>query len=167
MGTFKSGIENIQLHHWSNAKPAQIRQGTPDAQMPLRGRPRKSSEPSTPQSTSPTKEAEDKSPSKINTSGPDDGQTTTEQKVNKAQNKKDKVNKLPERRSERIRKQNHATSIAEIRVLTAETGPPSGHPFLNAGNSNSVSTQATPAANRCWSASKYELEIINRSINGS
>ena len=24
MGTFKSGHENIQLHHWSNAKPAEM-----------------------------------------------------------------------------------------------------------------------------------------------
>ena len=38
MGTFKSGIENIQLHHWSNAKPAQMRENAVEAEMPIRGR---------------------------------------------------------------------------------------------------------------------------------
>merc|ERR1711994_491842 len=41
MGTFKSGADNIQLHHWSNAKPAKLREDTPEAVMPARGRPKK------------------------------------------------------------------------------------------------------------------------------
>ena len=42
MGTFKSGVPNIQLHHWSNAKPAQMREDTIEAEMTRRGRPQKS-----------------------------------------------------------------------------------------------------------------------------
>merc|ERR1711994_677571 len=38
MGTFKSGVENIQVHHWSNAKPASLREDFKEAEMPTRGR---------------------------------------------------------------------------------------------------------------------------------
>ena len=43
LGTFKSGVENIQLHHWSNCKPASVREDTPEAEMPTRGRKPKTS----------------------------------------------------------------------------------------------------------------------------
>ena len=51
IGTFKSGKENIQLHHWSNAKPANMRDGAQEATMKPRGRPRKTSSHSDGQNT--------------------------------------------------------------------------------------------------------------------
>ena len=41
VGTFKSGVENIQFHHWSNAKPAEMRADAEEAVMKKRGRPAK------------------------------------------------------------------------------------------------------------------------------
>ena len=45
MGTFKSGVDNIQTHHWSNAKPANLREDAEEAVMPKRGRPAKTPSP--------------------------------------------------------------------------------------------------------------------------
>ena len=42
VGTFKSGVANLQLHHWSNAKPAAMREDAILAKMAPRGRPPKS-----------------------------------------------------------------------------------------------------------------------------
>ena len=110
VGTFKSGIENIQLHHWANAKPANVRADQPEAQMPVRGRPRKS--PATVQS---------------------EVQTPTDSEA--ANLRKNAKSKQPTRQSERIRARNHQTSITECRQLSR---PPPGfeHVIPNAGNSN-------------------------------
>ena len=39
MGTFKSGIANEQVHHWTNLKPAQMRPDAVEAEMVPRKRP--------------------------------------------------------------------------------------------------------------------------------
>ena len=110
VGTFKSGIENIQLHHWANAKPANVRADQPEAQMPVRGRPRKT--PATAQS---------------------EVQTPTDSEA--ANLRKNAKSKQPTRQSERIRARNHQTSITECRQLSR---PPPGFENVipNAGNSN-------------------------------
>ena len=58
IGTFKSGAENVQFHHWSNAKPAKLREDAVEGTMKPRGRPPKTSTPPTeasgqPKQTSP------------------------------------------------------------------------------------------------------------------
>ena len=99
MGTFKSGADNIQLHHWSNAKPAALRADAEEAQMPTRGRPKKSS-----------------SPADVST--PTDASSEAVKPVATVKNKQQsKPVAQPTRRSERIRAQIHATS------LTAEPQP--------------------------------------------
>ena len=111
VGTFKSGVENIQLHHWANAKPANVRADTPEAEMPVRGRPRK--QPATVQS---------------------EVQTPTE---SEADNKKPvSKNKQPTRQSERIKARNHATSIGECRQHFLRPPPGFEHVIPRAGNSN-------------------------------
>ena len=41
MGTFKSGVENLYVNHWQNCKPAKLREGAKEAEMPTRGGPKK------------------------------------------------------------------------------------------------------------------------------
>ena len=115
IGTFKSGANNIQLHHWANAKPAEVRSDTPEAQMPLRGRPRKS----------PSATAQPEC------------QTSTDSGAAKPAVDTRKINKprdtcLPTRRSERLLAKNHATSS------TKRPRPPPGFEDVvpSAGNSN-------------------------------
>ena len=43
VGTFKTGVDNVQLHHWANLKPARLREDAVEGQMPVRGRPPKAS----------------------------------------------------------------------------------------------------------------------------
>ena len=119
IGTFRSGAENIQLHHWANAKPAEVRSDTPEAQMPLRGRPRKAPPPASVQS---------------------DVQTTTESEPDiqtRKINKQPRVVPPPTRRSERILLRNHATSSSK-RPPPSSVAPPPGfeHTRPSAGNSN-------------------------------
>ena len=45
VGTFKSGVDNVQLHHWSNLKPARLREDAKEGEMPARGRPPKNPDP--------------------------------------------------------------------------------------------------------------------------
>ena len=144
MGTFKSGMENHQLHHWSNAKPANMRDDVIEAEMTRRGRPLK------------------------DTSGPQDGQQATEDSVGvkeavtpppsepvSAESKlSPKVNKLsePTRRSERIRNKNHATSIQTLCI--ASRGPPPGL-------EDSVPNFQKPQA---WTATVREIQELNKAI---
>ena len=177
MGTFKSGVENVQLHHWSNAKPAKLRADFEEAQMPTRGRkPRK---PETAQSFEPegaeqlvqtpdpqTVQSDKSESDPPVTSVRQDGQSSTEASGANKPNRK--INKAilagnppqPTRRSERIKNKSHATSINECQLttsmITSISGPPQGAPFSNAGNSN---------ATKPWSASKHEIEELNRSIS--
>ena len=107
VGTFKSGVENIQLHHWSNAKPAMVRAGAEEAQMPVRGRPKlKKSDPPT--------------------SVTSDAKSSTEVVSEAAKPEaapKNKQPAAPTRRSERIRIKNHATSTTE-RPQPSRAPPP-------------------------------------------
>ena len=102
LGTFKSGVENLQLHHWANCKPAAVRADTPEAQMPVRGRkPQQSSD-------TPTQ-------SEVQTPTEASGADAPPQKENKPpQNKQAVGGKEPTRRSERIRARNHETSSMEV-----------------------------------------------------
>ena len=102
VGTFKSGVDNIQLHHWSNAKPALVRAGAEEAQMPVRGRPKKQPDP--------------------DTSVKSDVQPTTEVAYEAANGKRaagrknaagSKQTPAPTRRSERLQAKSHATSSTE------------------------------------------------------
>ena len=114
VGTFKSGVENIQLHHWANAKPANVKADQPVAEMPARGRPRKS--PATARS---------------------EVQTPTESEAAKPQKPDARERKQPTRQSERIKARNHATSIAECRQLPFPRPPPGFENVMPcAGNSN-------------------------------
>ena len=148
MGTFRSGVENVQLHHWSNAKPAQVREDQPEAQMPVRGRPKKLA-PGTDSSNSSASPPPVASP---NTTVTPDDQTSTDSSGHS--NKAAKINKLPERRSARIAARDHATSIGAIQLV--HTGPPAS-PF-SAGNSNHPKLRA-------WSATQNEIDILNLQIN--
>ena len=142
VGTFVNGADNVQLHHWSNLKPAEMRSDTPLAEMPKRGRPPKVTVP-----------------------------TESKQSIGSEDVKKDaptKVNKEPTRRSERIRNKNHETSsverqditpggkiqIASTQITTAAelkiTGPPPLPGF---------------PTRKTWSASVSDLAAINKSIN--
>ena len=137
VGTFKSGADNLQLHHWSNAKPAFLREDFVEAPMAPRGRPPKPTSPSEGQAS--TERRQQQQPS-------DDGETGSapSNQAPPPPGRRAKINKQPTRRSERIRNQNHATSYSEQ-------------------NTGSV---AAVAANM-WSASQQELERINLAINGS
>ena len=101
VGTFRSGVENIQLHHWANAKPAVVRADTKLAQMPVRGRPPKNPKPTT---------------------DPEDTDDSSEAAKPALPNQRAK-NKQPTRRSERIKAKTHATSITTRPRLT----PPPGY----------------------------------------
>ena len=155
MGTFKSGVANIQLHHWSNAKPAQTRADQADAEMPVRGRPKKLAPGTDSADTSPLDTPVP--PVEPSTSVNHDGQSSTDRSgpPKSKTTPNSKINKLPERRSARIAARDHATSIGAIQVLSS--GPPKGRPF-SAGNSNVVTAKA-------WSASKTELDALNSQIN--
>ena len=165
MGTFKSGIENIQLHHWSNAKPAQLREDAVEAQMPVRGRKPKTIQ-ETPedeikQVLKPQMLTSSKSSSEpANASSPSDVTSTTDGSETKR--KGDGVNKLPVRRSERIQNKYHATSTAEVRLLTS-SGPPTGKPFARQIQIEN-STAPVPQA---WSASASEIDTLNKLIIGA
>ena len=50
MGTFKSGVENLYMNHWQNCKPAKLREGAKEAEMPTRGGPKKTAPSKTAQS---------------------------------------------------------------------------------------------------------------------
>ena len=50
MGTFKSGVENLYVNHWQNCKPAKLREGAKEAEMPTRGGPKKTAPSKTAQS---------------------------------------------------------------------------------------------------------------------
>ena len=104
IGTYKSGVENIQLHHWSNAKPAHMREGQEEAVMVPRGRPPKKPEVSLePPTTTTTVVTEG--------SGQTDSKPTPKPKL-------PKVNKQPTRRSERIQNKIHETSSLECDIST-------------------------------------------------
>ena len=144
IGTFKSGIENIQTHHWANAKPAMMREGAEEGVMPTRGRPKKSKD--QPSVIDPTAQSDvtnttDESVGESEAATPKTGSTKKEKKVNN-----------PTRRSERIAKQNHQTSIAEIHSLS--------FPPAEAGNLNVVNRPM-----QAWTASKDQLRLINLSIS--
>ena len=111
VGTFKSGVDNVQLHHWSNLKPARLRVDAQEGQMPKRGRPAK-------QSPNPTVQA--------------DGQNDTEE------NKTNFKNGADESKQRGATSDNayHATSSHSSHNPTANeafdgviTGPPSAPAF--------------------------------------
>ena len=134
VGTFKNGAENIQLHHWSNAKPANLRADFTEAEMPTRGRPKL------------VKPSPDVMPASNDTPTSNENQTQTvgseAAKTKVAGNPAGKVNKhlpqkraqpAPQRRSERIRAKNHETSTLDW-------------------------------CNRPWSANAREIQKLNASI---
>ena len=110
VGTFKSGVENIQLHHWQNAKPASLREDFKEAEMPTRGRKPKQKLPAL---SDPDHVSED-------TTVPADVQMSTESEADSETAKPLKTNQPVDinkptapRRSERIRLKNHETSSVE------------------------------------------------------
>ena len=121
VGTFANGAENVQTHHWSNLKPAELREDTPVAVMPKRGRPSKATV------TDKSPASTDVTPS--NPSGAD---------------RKTRESKQPTRRSERIRNQNHATSTSECSL--ASTNPPSAGNSNEASQQNNLSTRPWSAS---------------------
>ena len=149
VGTFKSGVENIQLHHWQNAKPAMLREDFTEAQMVPRGRPsKKTSSPSegqkpTEASPQPSPPAEDIPSTGLASSG------------RVLVNNKQKVNKQPTRRSERLLNKNHETSSIECRQPASSVPP--GRENSNAPNRSSL----------FWSPNAAELAELNKSINKS
>ena len=153
VGTFKSGVENIQLHHWSNAKPAALRSDYKEAEMAPRGRPSKNASSSSngQNATEATAQLPDPPPT-VRSTGSE--AVPPLQNVNKPA----KINKLPTRRSERIRQKNHETSIAEIQELPTEEL----ERFL-AGNSNDFSPPA--GSPRPWQASPENIRWLNQVIN--
>ena len=140
VGTFKSGVDNVQVHHWQNCEPAFMRADAEEGVMPTRGRPKKSdtSSPSDLQPATEAPQAETPPPSKP---------VEPESEPDSVKNNK-KVNKAPTRRSERIMARSHATSIAECRVQA--------FPAKSPGNSNVM-----------WSASVDSIAEINRDINSA
>ena len=157
IGTFKSGADNIQLHHWSNAKPATVREETPEAEMPVRGRPKKVPEVTAP---APTTDTTDKSTSMLpvpqsadvtSSSGNDKNKTDAERQTNqdggKVNNSNDggKISKRPAR-STRNANPVYVDAVGFI------TGPPP--------------TPAFRKQNHMWSATSADLYIINKSIGG-
>ena len=140
MGTFKSGAENIQLHHWSSCKPAQLRPDAVEAEMPARGRPKNSP------------------------SGPANGQNQTEPAalVNKPVVKS--APKSPTRRSERIRNKNHETSIVNVGELSFCPAEAGNSNAVSVRITGPPPNEAFPPP-KAWSASEVDLDIINRSIN--
>ena len=145
VGTFKSGIDNIQLHHWSNAKPASMRADAKEAQMKPRGRPAKV-------------------PPPVDTPSLDDGRKSTEpnrpesptieSKPVSEPAKSTKKSKQPTRRSERLKQKTHETSSLECRSAGAQPA--------SAGNSNSKIDRS----HIYWSASQIELDVLNQQIHG-
>ena len=152
MGTFRSGVDNIQLHHWSNAKPAQVRSDQPEAQMIARGRPKKLASGTDSSNSS----ASAPSVSSPKPSSPIEGQSSTDGSGTLKPKPATKINKLPERRSARLAARSHATSIAAIQ-LPSVNGPPRAKPF-SAGNSNVAGTKT-------WSASAEDIQNLNTQIN--
>ena len=168
LGTFKSGAENLQVHHWANAKPAVMREDTPEAAMPTRGRPSKSA------GTSPTDSPEpvlkpgthqsNKSTSAPSAASAFPGtQSSTEAqiKTNEAspilapKPSVREINKQPTRRSERIKNRNHETSIQSSSIAFATPPPGFEDTVPNFFNQNA------------WSATPSDLNKINQAISRS
>ena len=113
VGTFKNGAENVQLHHWANAKPASLRADFEEATMPTRGRPPKKSKPDSPQPVSEVPKLDTPTQSDVqNATGSGAAKNQTTRKTRSEVN-----NAPPVRRSERIQKQSHATSSTELQHL--------------------------------------------------
>ena len=145
VGNFANGAENIQTHHWSNLKPAEMREDTPEAVMPRRGRPSKSTVSDDSPSTTDAKTA---------ARSESDNKKARETKVNKAADRP-----APTRRSERILARTHATSSVEFPQLSPNP--------QNAGNSNLASQQNSNLSTRPWSASIAEVIDLNKQLERS
>ena len=131
VGTFVNGAENLQVHHWSNLKPATVREDTPEAEMPKRGRPAKTSPPTEVRSSTESAAANEGA----------------------RKEKRQKVNNPPTRWSERLRNKSHETSSLECQQPTSNP--------RDAGNSNLASQQVASLTSRPWSASKTEIQNLN------
>ena len=159
MGTFKSGHENIQLHHWSNAKPAEMREDAVEAEMPKRGRPSKSTHPSSDPASAKNLKLQTQTSDTFPSTSPvasanDNGPKQTDVNINKARQPL-----APTRRSERIKRQNHATSTVNVDSLALSAPTVGSAPNLNVGS--------TPAdrIHLYWSPTKAEIEALNYAIN--
>ena len=102
MGTFKSGIANEQVHHWTNLKPAQMRPDAVEAEMVPGGRPKASGPANVHKQTDqPVASSDDK-----------------QKQTGPSSKKPKKPAESPTRCSERIRQQTHTTSSLEVRSLS-------------------------------------------------
>ena len=149
LGTFKSGAENIQLHHWENAKPAKLREDFKEATMPTRGRP--------PTRSSDLPEAQVQVEQEVEGDGrppPPADESLLTSEAAKSKTRKQNKQTGPLRRSERLQEKNHATSIASCRVPAS--------PFPERENSNAF---AVPESLRPWSSTKAEIEALNNAIS--
>ena len=150
VGTFKSGVKNVQLHHWSNAKPADLRDNFTEAEMPLRGRPPKKVDSpggSAPSAKSDTPFHQD-SQSNTEASGPASQQNGG--KVNKPASPRANTSNQPvDDKAGNSKRPVRSTRNPEPLYVDAVNGPP---PF-----------KGFPKY-RTWSASASELASINSSI---
>ena len=165
VGVFKNGNENIQLHHWSNAKPAFLRENFNEAQMPVRGRPPKVSSPlgSAPSSVEPdTTVASDRQtntdvdvsePASIQHGGEINKRVTsprfTSSRVT-SQNVNNQNSNSGRKRPARTTR-NPNPSYVDALSIDRITGPPPSPAFLKRNN--------------MWSASAKDLYNINKAIN--
>ena len=157
LGTFKSGAENIQLHHWENAKPAKLRENFQEATMPTRGRPSKSKD--LPEAEEHTVMPEVRPEAEV---PPVVGHppSSTDKSLLKSEAANPRTRKIknkqtgPLRRSERLQSKNHETSIASCQV------PASSFPARENSNESETSSYLRP-----WSSTKEEIEALNRAIS--
>ena len=143
MGTFKSGVENVQLHHWSSCKPAQMRPDAREAEMVKRGRPSK--EPSGPANVSnQTEQAKQPQPVAVK----------SKQRPAAA-----KPQPVATRRSERIASKNHETS-------TSVGHEPAPHkPEREPTPPTVVAADAVSQPSAAWSATAQDIAAINAAIS--
>ena len=147
VGTFKSGAENLQLHHWSNAKPATMRADATEGTMTTRGRPSKSTSSSDVHRATDESEADYVDTSKQTTPSP----PSASEPVDKNSN---------ERGKRPVRSTRNPAPLYVDNV----TGPPPIPFSSKAGNSNCVRQPPTPNL-RPWQADKQTIALLNYQIS--
>ena len=158
VGTFKSGAENLQLHHWSNAKPAIMRADATEGTMVTRGRPSKSSSTDVCRATDESEADSAQSENKTILPASRPVEKNSNVGGNSIVGGTDKTRSAPSVQSEgETRRPIRATRNPAPLYVDAITGPPP-LPFKStAGNPN--------CDRRPWSADRETIALLNYQIS--
>ena len=148
VGVNKDLTDRTELRSWADVKPAYLRDDMVDAERPKRGRPRKS--PPIPEVTQPKVE---------NSSGP----TPSDASLLWNNNNPKPTSASPNLdRNYNLRPRTNVNYASAIDVTSIKFSKP---PPPIAGNSNFQTPAAEPRP-QAWSASSFDLSVINSSIRG-